>query len=193
MIFPLFVFALMALSFVVQKFLPSFDWASGSTLLLVPTLFFCAAATLSFPVMLVLAFLTGLVWDADMLVYDYSAEQGTAGPLAPSLGLPFGYSIFLFGLFGMIMQGIRPLFKVGKLGLPILMVGLAVVLWRLAEYLIIVFRRGDPSFSRDFWEQILGCAFLSLVAAPILLLLLHRVARLMRHQIHYEGVRFHGH
>lgn len=193
MIFPFFVCFLMALAFGIQKFIPNFEWASGSTLLLVPTLFFCISATISFPYMLGLAFVTGLIWDADHLVYDPATEAGTAGPLATSLGLPFGYSILLFGLLGMLMQGIRPLFKARRLGLPILMVGFAVVLWRLAEYLIIVFRRGDPSFARDFWMEILGCAFLSLVAAPFLLYLLHKTAQLMRYQIHYEGFRDHGH
>jgi hypothetical protein len=34
------------------------------------------------------------------------------------MSLPFGISIVLFGMLGTLMQGIRPLFKRGRLELP---------------------------------------------------------------------------
>lgn len=142
--------------------------------------------------MLLLAFVSGFIWDADALVYDYTNSQGGES-FSSSLGLPFGYSILLFGLLGMFMQGIRPKFKDGKLGFPIILVGLCIGVWRILEYLLLIFRRGAPAFNHGYWTELVGCIFLSLAVTPIIMFLLHKVARSLSYKIRYEGVRFYGH
>ncbi len=177
-------------AFVIQEFIPPVQVAYNAHLLLVPVIFFSAAVTLPFPLMLAMAFFTGFVWDSRNLLYQ--PAEDVAGVLQSGGGnvdLAMGYSILLFGLMGAFMQGIRPLFQRGRWEFPVIMIGAATLAWLTFEFLLISFRSGDFFFSPAVVVKALTGALLSMVAAPFIFILYHRVAGLCGYQIRYDGLR----
>jgi cell shape-determining protein MreD len=193
MIFYPVTFLLLLATFVVQEFIPGIPMANYATLFLPPVFFFAASVAVPFPVMLLLAFVAGTIWDARHM------PAGAAAQAAQSLmagademsatGFGFGISFFLFGVLGMFLQGVRPLFKRGRLELPVVMVGFTTSLWLLAEYLILTLGRGSFYFPPAIWTKIVTTALLAMLAAPLLFLLLYTLAGLSRYEIKYEGLR----
>ena len=184
------IFVLMCVAFLIQEFIPAMQIAYNAHLMLVPVVFFAAAVTLPFPLMLAMAFFTGFVWDARHLLYQSSDEavnlfQAGGG----DVDLALGYSILLFGLMGAFMQGIRPLFQRGRWELPVIMIGAATLVWLVLEYLLINFRAGDFFFPKAIFVKALTAALLSMVVAPFIFILYHRVAALCGYQIRYDGLR----
>jgi len=137
--------------------------------------------------MLALAFATGLIWDARYHVPVYP-DEATFGILTQS-EIPFGFTIFLLGVTGALIQGIRPLFRRGRWELPVFMIGLCTGIILLSEYLVISFQRGGLQISMDLWWKLLMTALFSSLVSPFLLLLLSRVAGRMRYQIRQEGLK----
>lgn len=178
---------MLLLSFIFQEFLPVFDWAYGSRLMLVHAVFLAAAVAVPFPAMLGLALVTGLIWDARYHVPIYPDET-TLGLLTQS-EIPFGFTILLFGLMGALIQGVRPLFRRGRWELPVFMIGLCTGLTLLTEYLVISFQRGGLEISVELWWKLLMTALFSSLVSPFLLLLLSRVADRMRYRIRTEGLK----
>ncbi len=190
---------LLLLSFMVQEFIPGLEIAQFATLFLPAVFFFSASVAAPFGVMLMLAFVTGFIWDARHLpgvVESLAGAEDVFGTGADSeLGagshpLPFGLSIVLFAMLGTLMQGIRPLFKRGRLELPVLMVGVATFLWLLSQYLIITFLRGSLQFPMGVWSKMITDTLLAMLAAPLIFLLLYSLARLSSYEIKYEGLRY---
>ncbi len=190
---------LLLLTFMVQEFIPGLEIAQFATLFLPAVFFFSASVAAPFSMMLVLAFMTGFIWDARHLpgvVESLSGAEdvfGTGADLELGAGthpLPFGLSIVLFGMLGTLLQGIRPLFKRGRLELPVLMVGLATFVWLLAQYLIITFLRGSLQFPAGVWSKMITDSLLAMLAAPLIFLLLYSLARLSSYEIKYEGLRY---
>ena len=190
---------LLLLTFMVQEFIPGLEIAQFATLFLPAVFFFSASVAAPFSMMLLLAFITGFVWDArhlpGVLESLSGAEDvfGTGADVELGAGshpLPFGLSIVLFGMLGTLLQGIRPLFKRGRLELPVLMVGLAVFVWLLAQCLIITFLRGSLQFPTGVWTKMITDSLLAMLAAPLIFLLLYSLARLSSYEIKYEGLRY---
>ncbi|HRQ87762.1 MAG TPA: hypothetical protein PLA50_03130 [Bacteroidia bacterium] len=178
---------LLVAAFILQEFVPVFGWAYGSRLLLVHTVFLAAAVAVPFPAMLSLALVSGFLWDARYHVPVYAAET-SLGIVAQS-EVPFGFTIFLFGLTGALIQGVRPLFRRGRWELPVLMIGLCTGLCLLIEYLLISFHRGGLAVPAEFWWKLLMTSLFSSLVSPFLLLLLSRVAERMRFRIRMEGLK----
>lgn len=200
MIFNLIVCVLMLLTFAVQEFIPGIEIAQFATLFLPVVFFLAASVAVPFPVMLVLAFLSGLVWDARHLppvemAADFSASSLDLGTVAGDVAemrageLGFGFSIILFGLMGALMQGVRPLFKRGRLELPVLMVGFATAGWLLIQYLLMAFLRGSLYFETAVWTKLITATLLAMLASPVIFLVLHLLARATVYEIKYEGLR----
>lgn len=185
MFFWMAVVLLLVLSFGLQEFMPVIDWAYGARFILPTTVFLGASVTVSYPFMLTLAFFSGLLWDARHLSF-VGAESGLMGGGAGELAL--GYSIMLFGLVGSAMQGIRPLFERGRFELPVVMMGLMTGLWLMMEYLLLVFRLGQPEFPESLWLKVGSTSLLAVLLAPIVLFILYRIARLTGYEVHYEGL-----
>jgi hypothetical protein len=190
---------LLLITFMVQEFIPGLEIAQFATLFLPAVFFFSASVASPFAMMLLLAFLTGFIWDARHLpgvVETLSGAEDVFGTGADSeLGagshpLPFGLSIVLFGMLGTLLQGIRPLFKRGRLELPVLMVGLATFVWLMSQYLIITFLRGSLQFPAGVWSKMITDSLLAMLAAPLIFLLLYSLARLSSYEIKYEGLRY---
>ncbi|MDB6006115.1 MAG: hypothetical protein JWR15_3102 [Prosthecobacter sp.] len=190
---------LLLFTFMVQEFIPGLEIAQFATLFLPAVFFFSASVASPFSMMLVLAFITGFIWDARHLpgvMESLSGADdvfGTGADVELGAGshpLPFGLSIVLFGMLGTLMQGIRPLFKRGRLELPVLMVGLATFVWLISQYLIITFLRGSLQFPVGVWSKVITDSLLAMLAAPLIFLLLYSLARLSSYEIKYEGLRY---
>lgn len=184
-------FALLAgmllLSFLLQEFLPVFDWAYGSRLMLVHAVFLAAAVAVPFPAMLGLALVTGLIWDVRYHVPIYP-DEATLSMLTSS-EIPFGFTILLFGIMGSLIQGVRPLFRRGRWELPVFMIGICTGLTLSVEFLVISFQRGGLEISMELWWKLLMTALFSSLVSPFLLLLLNRVADRTRYRIRSEGLK----
>ena len=204
MLFNLAVICLTLLAFVVEEFLPAVALAHNARLFITPIFFFCAAVAVPFPVMLLLAFMTGFIWDArylEIVNMDVGAEKlaqlnsfgGTAGVtagLGGGMDLGFGSSIVVFGVLGCLMQGIRPLFRKGRWELPVFMVGFVTVIWLLVQYVIITFLRGDMFFPNEVWVKTVSVTLMAMLASPLIYLVLHTLARATNYEIRYEGLRY---
>lgn len=199
------VVVLIALSFGAQEFLPAIEFANQARVLLPPVLFFSASLTVSFPMMLFLALFTGLIWDARHLPYkpekltvveasELARELPVEKQSSNSGALPVGYSMFLFGVTGTLMQGIRPLFKRGRWELPVIMVGVATLVCLLVEFLMISFLRGSFEFHPGLWTKLVTDTLLAMLVSPLLLFMLHTLARLVHYEVRTEGLvyRFYG-
>ena len=178
--FPL-VIVVLAFSFVLQEFAPIVEWAYHARLLLVPVVFYCAAVTVPYPLMLFLAVVAGFAWDARYHVPVY--PEGASHP-----ELPFGFTIFIFGLMGSLIQGVRPLFRRGRWELPVLMIGICTLAGLVIEYLVISFHRGGLDLSPEMWFMMLMTALFSMLAAPLILLLFSWLARRTGYRIRLEGI-----
>src|SRR5690606_18664414 len=64
MIFYPVTFLLLLVTFVVQEFIPGIPMAHYATLFLPPVFFFAASVAVPYPVMILLAFVAGTLWDA---------------------------------------------------------------------------------------------------------------------------------
>lgn len=202
MLFNAIVFVLMLLSFAVQEFVPTImpETTHYARLFLPAVFFFAASVAVPFPVMLMLALTTGILWDVRYLPMSSDLGQATRAELGMTLAdaaslstsdLRFGYSIFVFGLMGMLMQGVRPLFKKGRLELPVLMVGFATFGWLLLQYLIITFLNGGWHFPTAIWLKLITDTMYAMFFSPIMFLVLHLLARVTSYEIRYDGLRYH--
>jgi hypothetical protein len=200
LVYNLLVFALLALSFGLQEIPQAIAFAQFARVMLPPVFFFSAALSVSFPVMLFLAFFTGLIWDARNLPYrpekvhaleatELVAENHVEKNVNIT-AMPVGYSIILFGMIGALMQGIRPLFRRGRWELPVLMVGVGTFAWLLIEYLLLSFVRGSFVFQPEMWTKIVTNTLLAMLVSPLLLFLLHTLARLVHHEVRNEGLAY---
>jgi cell shape-determining protein MreD len=177
----------LALAMCVQAVLPGLALAHQSRLLVAPVMFFAAAAAVPFPAMLLMALVLGLVWDTYYLipVIDAGVEgiegiEGIGGAMRATSDLGFGYSAVLFAFAGSIMQGVRPFFRRGRWELPVLLVGVLVFLWLLAEFLLLTFLRGEFEFSSGVWTKLISSSLLACFLAPASFFLLHLAAQFSR-------------
>ena len=184
MIYCISVLLLLLSSFFVQEFLPAFGWAFDSRVLLVHAVFFACAVSVPFPVMLLYALVAGFVWDCRYFVPIHATDPTSAG----ALEIPFGFTIFLFGLLGTFIQGVRPFFRQGRWELPVFMVGVCTLLGEVFTYLVISFHRGGIQTPPEFWWKILMTALYSTLLAPFLLLLFSKIAGLTGFKIQMDGI-----
>jgi hypothetical protein len=172
-------------SFVVQQFLPSFTALHHSRILLVQLVFLCAAVTVGQPVMLLLAFLGGMLWDTQSTLGPHGGDPEIYSQ--PVENLRFGYSILLFGGMGLLMQGIQPLFKQGKWYLSAVLSGIAIFLYLAAEYLLITFVRGNFMLARATVMQMSYTALLTMLVSPLVFWMLFSIATFCGHSINPEA------
>ncbi len=174
------LFILTGFSLVVQDFIPAVSQAWGARILVVPVVFFASAVSVPYPVMLVLAFFTGFLWDAlnhtSALFPDIVAAAPQVGAVARDGGGVFGVSILIYALLGSFMHGIRDAFRKGRWEWPVFMSGGGVFLLLLLDYLFINIRRGGFSFQKEIWGYIGACAILSMMVSPFVFLVIRGLA-----------------
>lgn len=178
MILAVALFLLFIVSFLLQELTPALialvDAATGGTsaaylhharALFIPAFFLTGLLAVPFPVMLLLAFFSGMAWDAtNALIWT----EGSPG---------FGGGPILFGMIGIVMHGSRDFFTRGKWILPILLGGACVFFLLLAEYFWINFRAGDFHFPQGFWIKTCMSTLLTTILLPAYLLAIHRFLR----------------
>lgn len=135
--------------------------------------------------MLLLAFIGGFLWDANCALGPHGGDPEVYTQQVESLR--FGYSIFLFGAMGYLMQGIQPLFKQGKWQFSAMLSGIAIFLYLAAEYAIINFVRGDFILSKASMIQMVLTSVLTMLFSPLVFWLLFRIASLCNHSINPEA------
>jgi len=181
------VILLTIIACLLQQFMPSIGALYGARLLIFPLVFLCVSVTVETPTMLGLAFLCGFLWDA----------QNTLGPQGgnpeiythPVESIRFGYSIFLYGMMGYIMQGIQPLFKKGKWHISSILTGIAILLYLLTEYFLINFVRGDFTFPTSTAYKIYITSAITMFFAPVVFWILNNIAYYCNHTIQYQGLK----
>ena len=129
--------------------------------------------------MLFFSVVLGFMWDAHWMT-----------PRGGDDDLVFGLSAVLFFLLGSFVHGVRPLFSRGHWVLPILMVGLAVLIQLICEYLLMNFQRGRFQFSGEVWFKMVLTSFTAMVLAPLLLLIISKVAKKSGYQLEFEQFMF---
>ena len=137
--------------------------------------------------MLLLAFIGGFFWDAHCALGPHGGDPEVYTQQVESLR--FGYSIFLFGAMGFLMQGIQPLFKQGKWQFSALLSGIAIFLYLAVEYVIINFVRGEFTLSKATILQMVFTSLLTMLFSPLVFWLLFRIARACDHSINPEAGR----
>lgn len=191
--------ALSLLSFVIQEYSPGLAIAHYASIMLPVLYFFVASVAVPYPMMLTLAFVTGLLWDARHLPGPLqqtgpSAENLSSGVLAlPELAgtghLPLGASVIIFAVLGAMMQGVRPQYRRGRIELPVLMVGVATALWLAIEYLLHCLIRSSLPLPHGVIVKWITDTLLAMLCAPALLLIMHHVAGLPRHELAHEAFK----
>jgi len=177
----------MIAALVVQQFMPSFTGLYGSRILMMQLVFLCAAVTVGQPTMLLLAFIGGLLWDAQCALGPGVGDVEVYAEQVESLS--FGISILLFGAMGYLMHGIQPLYRSGKWQFSALLSGLAVFFYLAAEYLLITFIRGGFTLTRATLMQMVYTSVLTMLLSPLVFWILSRIARRCGHAIHIQPQR----
>jgi cell shape-determining protein MreD len=172
---------LLLAAFILQPFLPAFTGLYGSRILIVQVVFLCCAISTHQPMVLLLAFLAGLLWDAQFTLAPHAGDPEIYKQKVENLS--FGYSILLFGAMGLLISGIQPLFHEGRWKLATLMIGCAIFVYLLAEFTLICFVRGDLSMRKETFLQVLFTSFLTMLLAPLVFWLLHSIAGAFGHSI----------
>lgn len=169
-----------------QHYMPAISGLYDARILILPLVFLCASVTVDFATMLFLAFMCGFFWDAQHTLAPQGGDSSIYIQKVDSLR--FGYSIILYGMMGLLMQGIQPLFRKGKWHISSLLAGVAIFLYLFSEFLIINFVRGDFVFPAAALYRIYLTAAITMLFSPLVFWLLFQLASLCRHQIRYEGL-----
>jgi hypothetical protein len=180
---------LLLAAFAAQQFLSAFTGLHHSRILLVQLAFLCCAVASGQPLMLLLAFIGGFLWDAQCTLAPHPGDPAIY--TQPTESLRFGYSILLFAAAGYLMQVIQPLFRQGKWLLTTALIGLTLMLYLTLECGLISFIRGELQIDRPTFLQILFTSFLTTPLAPLLLAPLWLIARACDYPSDQEPLRKH--
>ena len=181
----LFIFVLIAC--VLQQFIPAVTALYDARILLLHLVFLCCSVTVGFSPMLGLAFLCGFLWDANNTLGPQGGDSEVYINQIDSLR--FGYSILLFGLMGVLMQCIQPLFRRGAWQVSAILTGISVFLYLLAEFLLITFVRGEWIFPAKVLTQIWLTAAMTMLCSPLIFAILFKLAKLFDFTIRYDGLK----
>jgi len=172
---------LLLTAFVVQQFVPAFTGLYFSRVLLVHLVFLCAAVTVGAPMMLVLAYIGGFLWDAHSAIGPHGGDPEVY--TQPVESLRFGFSILLFAALGYLMQGVRPLFQQGNWQVSAALTGIAILLYLLVEFMLINFVRGEFVFRWEIAGQIVFTAAFTMLLSPLVFYMLFKTSAWCGHPI----------
>ncbi|MBB5350697.1 hypothetical protein HNR46_000925 [Haloferula luteola] len=181
------ILIMVLLAVIAQQFLPALTALSGCRILPVALVFLCAAVTLPPPAMLLVAFVCGFLTDLENWMGPHGGDRAVYE--VPVETLRFGYSIILYGIMGMLMQGIRPLFRRGNWQFSALLGGIAVFLYLTTEYLLINFIRGGFSFGQGTLMKITFSSALTTLFAPLVFWILFALAERFNYTIRLDTSR----
>ncbi len=171
----------------VQQFLPAISGLYGAHVLILPLVFLCCSVSVNFATMLLLAFICGFLWDAQHALGPQGGDPEIYAD--PVESLRFGYSIILYAMMGLLMQGIQPLFRKGKWHISSILAGIAIFLYLFSEYLLINLVRGDFSFPPTAFYRIYLTSALTMLFSPLIFWLIFQLASACHHTIRYDGLK----
>lgn len=164
---------------IIQQWIPPFgDSFYSSKVLLVPLIFFCSAHILTYSQTLVLAFFTGLFWDAEHIIAPY--YETTQIELDTVDNLKFGYSIFLFGLLGFFIKLLQALIPLRGMLIFTPIVFLSFILYLLLENLMILFVRGTLTYDHRFLFKVFFITLFSSTLSPLFFVLLDKMRKALK-------------
>jgi len=181
------IFILVLLACILQQFLPAVTNQHDARLLILPLTFLCCVVTVSFSPMLILAYLCGFLWDAQNTLGSHGGDPTIY--TTPADQIRFGYSIILYFIMGIIMQGFQPLFQKGVWQLSAIVTGIATFFYLLSEYLLINIVRGEFYFPAKVFYQIWISAAITMLCSPPIFFILFRLAKIFGHTIRYDGLK----
>ena len=169
--FFLLLIALMFIGLVLQAFVGPFPGMGGQILIL-PIIFFYAAAALPLWAMLASAFIAGLMWDCRVTI-----------PIDGESNMIFGWSILVYAALGAIINGLRPLFIRGRWQFHCIIAGILTSLLVLIEYVVITFRREPFEFiwPRSVWDRVLSSGLVTVLVSPFVFIILNWIGRRLGH------------
>ncbi len=171
---------------ILQQIIPNLSAYYDARVLIFPLVFLCASVTVSPPVMLMLAFCCGFVWDAQNLLGPHGGDPSVYVDVPASLS--FGYSIILYAAMGFIMLGVQPLFRQGKWQVSIIVSAVAIFLYLATEYQLICFVRGDYIFNKATMLKIVYSSLTTMLLAPLVFAVLFRLAHACNYKIRFDGL-----
>ncbi len=163
---------------VLQPLVPPIAALHGARILLFPAVLAYGSLALPYPLVLALAFATGICWDLLTLqVVTLSAETAMrlSGPLVE---ISAGTHVMLFGVLCTIIHGLRPLFLRGRWELHVLVSGLSTAGLLVVEYLLISLKRRGFEMTPVIWWRIAAPAVGSMLLAPFVFGVFHLAAHL---------------
>ena len=163
-----------------QHSLPAFDALHGARATLFPVLLAYGSLALPYPLVLALAFCSGLLWD--LLTLQVITSTATLLK-TPSVEVVVGTSVVLYGLLGTLMHGLRPLFLRGHWEIHVLLSGLCTIAILLAEFLVLNLKRGGFDFPPVMWWRILAPGVIALFLAPVVYLIFTLIAYLLNYPV----------
>jgi len=175
------IIILLILAGIAQHLVPAISSLYDSRLLILPLFFLCASVTSGAPMMLLMAFIGGFIWDCqhnlaahggNLEIYPHQVEK-----------LRFGYSIILYGIMGAIIIGFRPFFLSGKWQIATVATSFSVYFYLWLEYLLINIIRGDFSISVGVFYHNTLTAIFTAALAPLIFYTLGKLATMFNHVI----------
>lgn len=185
------VLALDFLAVVCQAYCTPLPALFGARLLIFPVFLAYGALALPFWAALMLAFFNGLLWDAltVQILNPSPYVQGT-----PTVEIALGWSVLLFGVLVILIHGLRPLFLRGRWELHCLASGVCVVAILVAQYALVMFRRGvafnggHVILPQEFWARLFLPGFFAMLIAPLVYLAMRGVAYLLNYPVRVYAV-----
>jgi hypothetical protein len=163
-----------------QHTMPAFEVLHGARATLFPVLLAYGSLALPYPLVLTLAFCTGLLWD----LLNLQVITSTATLLkSPGVEVVVGTSVVLYGLLGTLMHGFRPLFLRGHWEVHAMLSALATVAILLAEFFVLNLKRGGFEFPPLMWWRILAPGAMALLLAPFVYLVFTLIAYLLHYPV----------
>lgn len=152
-------------SIIVEEFFPPLGFMNGARVYIAPVFFCYGALVLPFPLMVLLAVITGFL-------VDVSTLQVVSGTVEIALG----WSILVYVAIGAICQGMRPLVMRGHWELHALMSGVTVAWVLLLQFAIITLRRFDSGgmvINELVGWRIFGPAVIAVIISPAVFFLIN--------------------
>jgi len=179
--------ALLFIACIVQQFVPAITAMYDARVLIMPLVFLCGSVTGRTPMMLLLAFLGGFLWDCQHTLAPHGGNEDIyASPVEQML---FGYTIVLYGIIGGIMIGFRPFFHSGKWQIPAIVTGFIIYFYLWLEYLLINVIRGDFAVNMKIFYHNTLTAILTALVSPLLFVLLSKIAKSFNHVIRQDHLK----
>lgn len=165
----------------VQLFIPVLSVFWDTRVLLIAIVFLVSALALPTPGMLLMAFVSGLLWDMQRTIL-FPPYDGVVYPAATS-SLPFGISIIFFGVLGFIVQGVQPLFRSGSWRVSLLAIATCLFLYQIIEIMTLSFVRGRFLLTEGVLIRISLTALITCLLTPLLFWLTSRLAEACNYQL----------